>query len=46
MELAKTKTGALIVIERDIRLKEIISTGVTINGEISPQLLVNIFKKN
>ena len=46
MELAKTKTGALIVIERDIKLKEIISTGVTINGEISPQLLVNIFTPN
>ena len=43
MELSKTKTGALIVIERDIRLKEIISTGVKINSEISPQLLVNIF---
>lgn len=43
MELSKNKTGALIVIERDIRLKEIISTGVTINSEISPQLLVNIF---
>lgn len=43
MELAKTKTGALIVIERDIRLKEIMSTGVTMNSEISPQLLVNIF---
>ena len=43
MELSKTKTGALIVIERDIRLKEIMSSGVTINGEISPQLLVNIF---
>ena len=42
MELSKTKTGALIVIERDIKLKEIISTGVIINGEISPQLLVNI----
>lgn len=46
MELSKTKTGALIVVERDIRLKEIISTGVTINGEISPQLLVNIFTPN
>ena len=43
MELAKTKTGALIVIERVIRLKEIMSTGVTMNSEISPQLLVNIF---
>lgn len=43
VELSKTKTGALIVIERDIRLKEIMTTGVTIHGEISPQLLVNIF---
>lgn len=46
MELAKTKTGALIVIERDIKLKEIISTGVLIGSEISPQLLVNIFTPN
>lgn len=46
MELSKSKTGALIVIERDIKLKEIISTGVSINGEISPQLLVNIFTPN
>ena len=46
MELSKTKTGALIVIERDIHLKEIISTGVTINSEVSPQLLVNIFTPN
>ena len=46
VELSKTKTGALIVIERDIKLKEIISTGVAINGEVSPQLLVNIFTPN
>ncbi len=46
MELSNTKTGALIVIERDIRLKEIISTGVTMNAEVSPQLLVNIFTPN
>ena len=46
MELSKDKTGALIVIERDIHLKEIISTGVTINSEVSPQLLVNIFSPN
>ena len=45
-ELSKTKTGALIVFERDIKLKDIIETGVLINGEISPQLLVNIFKQN
>ena len=43
VELSKNKTGALIVIERDIKLKEITSTGITINAEITPQLLVNIF---
>ena len=42
-ELSKDKTGALIVIERDIEIKDIISTGVLIESEISPQLLVNIF---
>jgi diadenylate cyclase len=42
-ELAKEKTGALIVIERDIQIKDIIDTGVEINAEVSPQLLVNLF---
>lgn len=46
VELSKSKTGALIVFEKDIKLKDIIDTGVLINGEISPQLLVNIFKQN
>lgn len=45
-ELAKTKTGALIVIERDIKINDIISTGIEINSEVSPQLLVNIFVPN
>lgn len=45
-ELSNTKTGALIVIERDIKLKDIIDTGVLIGAEISPQLLVNIFQPN
>ena len=42
-ELSKTKTGALIVFERDIKLQDIIETGVVLESEISPQLLVNIF---
>ena len=42
-ELAKERTGALIVIERDIKIKDIISTGIMMDAEISPQLLVNIF---
>ncbi len=45
-ELAKTKTGGLIVIERDIKVRDIAETGVEINAEVSPQLLVNIFVPN
>ena len=45
-ELAKTHTGALIVIERDIKINDIISTGIPMNAEVSPQLLVNIFVPN
>lgn len=45
-ELSKAKTGALIVFERDIKLKDIIDTGVAIGSDISPQLLVNIFEPN
>ena len=43
-ELAKTKTGALIVIERDIKIQDIIATGIPMNADVSPQLLVNIFQ--
>ena len=43
-ELAKTKTGGLIVIEREIKLSDIAESGVEINAEVSPQLLVNIFE--
>ena len=45
-ELAKSKTGALIVIERDIQIKDIVATGIPLNAEVSPQLLVNIFVPN
>lgn len=45
-ELAQSKTGALIVIEKSIKLKDIIDTGIYINSDISPQLLVNIFEPN
>ena len=46
MELAKAKTGALIVIERDVRIQDIIATGIPMNAEISPQLICNIFVPN
>lgn len=43
-ELSKAKTGALIVYERDIKIQDIIATGIPMNAEVSPQLLVNIFE--
>lgn len=42
-EMVKTKTGALIVIQRDISLSDIVATGIEMDSEISPQVLVNIF---
>lgn len=45
-ELAKQKTGALIVIERDIQINDIMETGLKLDSEVSPQLLVNIFTPN
>ena len=43
-ELSNAKTGALIVLERDIKIQDIIATGIPMNAEVSPQLLVNIFE--
>lgn len=45
-ELSNTKTGGLIVIERDINISDIISTGIPMDAEISPQLITNIFSKD
>ena len=45
-ELAKTKTGALIIIEHDITLAEYERTGINIDSAISSQLLINIFEHN
>ena len=44
--MAKVKTGALMVIERKVSLKEIERTGIEINGLVSSQLLINIFEHN
>lgn len=45
-EMGKVKTGALIVIEQEIRLDEYIRTGIRLDAAISSQLLLNIFEKN
>lgn len=44
--LSKTKTGALIVIERKTKLGEQVDTGVELNAVITVELLLNIFFVN
>ena len=46
VELARAKTGALIIMEKDISLAEYERTGITIDSTISSQLLINIFEHN
>lgn len=45
-EMAKVKTGALIVVEKDIMLSEYERTGISLDSLVSSQLLINIFEKN
>ena len=45
-EMAKHKTGALIVIEQEINLQDYINTGIDIDAFVSNQLLINIFEHN
>ncbi|HIT64254.1 MAG TPA: TIGR00159 family protein [Candidatus Ventrimonas merdavium] len=45
-EMSKVKTGALIVIERNVSLSEIERTGIEVDGLVSSQLLINIFEHN
>ena len=44
--MSKAKTGALIVIEQDVPLGDIASTGVIVDALVSSPLLLNIFKNN
>jgi diadenylate cyclase len=44
--MAKSKTGSIIAITKDISLKDIVERSVQIDGIISSSLLLTIFKKN
>ena len=44
--MASTKTGALIVIERDTKLGDVIHTGTLLDADVSSSLLENIFFPN
>nr|WP_034601495.1 diadenylate cyclase CdaA [Clostridiisalibacter paucivorans] len=44
--LSRQKIGALVVLERETGLNEIVETGTSINGLVSSGLLINIFIPN
>lgn len=46
MYLSKNKIGALVVIEGQTKIGEVINTGIMLDSEISSQLLINIFIPN
>lgn len=46
VEMSKVKTGALIVIEQNIRLEEYERTGIVLDSVLTSQLLINIFEHN
>lgn len=45
-EMGRERTGALIVVEQFYSLSEYERTGITVDGLISRQLLINIFEHN
>lgn len=44
--MSDTKTGALIVIERETRLGEYMTSGITLDADVTSELLENIFVPN
>ena len=46
IEMSKVKTGALIVMEREVPLGEYERTGIPVDAKMSSQLLINIFEHN
>lgn len=46
MDMARNKVGALIVVERAIKLDDIVDTGDLIDANINQRLIENIFFKN
>lgn len=45
-EMGRVKTGALIVIENEIKLGEYERTGIEVDSVLTRQILINIFEKN
>ena len=45
-EMGAVRTGALIVVEKEVQLTEYERTGIEVDALLSRQLLINIFEKN
>ncbi len=43
---AKTRTGALIILERETGLQDYVDTGIAVDAKVTQELLVNIFVPN
>lgn len=46
VEMGKARTGALIVVEQKVSLRDYERTGIDVDGIVSSQLLINIFEHN
>ena len=46
VELGQVRTGALIVIEQKVSLRDYERTGIDVDGIVTSQLLINIFEHN
>ena len=43
INMSKSHIGALIVMEREIKIGDIVGTGITLNADVTAELLTNIF---
>ncbi|HIT12953.1 MAG TPA: TIGR00159 family protein [Candidatus Scatomonas merdigallinarum] len=45
-DMGEVKTGALIVVEKEVKLEEYEKTGIPVDAVLTSQLLINIFEHN
>ncbi len=43
VNMSRSRIGALIVLEREIKIGDIVGTGITLNADVTAELLTNIF---
>lgn len=45
-DLSMNKVGSLIVLERHVKINDIINTGIKVGADVSPEIIMNMFTKN